>query len=166
MHCKKIKDLLMTDFIDGQMDAKLYEQVRGHLKTCKQCGQFERVLRRSVVEPFAKLGKVKPPDSVWQKIKEDIIRTEHGQSAGVLAWLKNYLHGLFRAPQPVLAFAATLLIFLLTAGIAHELLNGRRTINAYVQEQEEFVSNLNSEEENSLTMNHNGLDTVLDEYYL
>ena len=166
MDCDKIKDLLMTDYIDGRLSGTLYEQVRAHLKACKQCSQFEQTLLHTVKEPFAGLSEIPPPDSVWENIREDIIRAEEARSKGILAGLKDYLQGLFRLPRPAFAFAAALLIFIITAGITNLALYSRKTVNVYVQEQGDFLSSLDTGEENPLSMSTAGLDSALEEYFL
>lgn len=168
MKCKRVKDLLLTDFIDGQLDEALRQEVDVHLKMCKKCGQFEQELRHSAIEPLAELKEIEPPDSVWQGIKEALYEQNEGITfAKAAAVLRGYLDRFFSLPRPAFAFITVLAVFLVISGSMNLWsLRSRRLINAYVQEQMEFFEGLDTDNEDSLMTNNDNLEEAIEKYFL
>ena len=103
MNCKKIKGLIITGYLDNQLNEKLKQQVEGHLSVCNQCREFEKSLRNVAVEPFKNLKEITPADSVWQRIRESIEAEQSRQQEDVLTYAKNYLQPFFNFRRPVFA---------------------------------------------------------------
>jgi len=165
MSCEKIKELIMTDYIDGQLGTKSAKGVQEHLRTCSRCRQFELGLLKAI-EPFKNLKETAPPDFLWEKIKENITETQQEGSIGVLAILNGYLRALFNARRPVVVFATVVVIFITTAVITNLSFSKQRALNAYFQEQTEFLASLDTDSENSSASNHTEPGTSIEEYLL
>jgi hypothetical protein len=116
MECKKIQELLLTDYIDGEAGDALKNEVERHVNICHTCRQFKQSLLKIAIEPFRKAKESKPPDLAWNRIKEAIVKEaivkealikdalvkdaliketivleERGKPGGFLAQLRNYL---------------------------------------------------------------------------
>ena len=71
MNCKKIQELLKTDYFDGEIKPGLKERIEDHIKICPDCQKIERVLR-ATREPFKNIVEIQPPEETWDKIKKRI----------------------------------------------------------------------------------------------
>jgi len=161
MKCDKIRDLIYTDYIDGQLNEVKTRQVKEHLFICEQCRLFEESLRKGAIEPFKNLKEIRPPDYVWERIKENIREEAQQQKENVLVYLRNYLKPLFSIPKSVFA-AISVIIFLIALTSSVVFFNSRTQINNYFQEQQEFMNSL----ENPSVASGAGLGTAIEEYFL
>lgn len=110
MNCERARQLLMTDYLDGEATEALAKEVFMHLESCAQCRKLEEALRRQVSEPLRKAQKAGPPDFIWQNIREELLAQKAEEGGSVLAALKERLSFAFRIPKPVLATAMIALI--------------------------------------------------------
>lgn len=69
MDCKKVRDIIMTDYIDGELDAAAKAAVDGHLKGCTGCSELLAALS-GALEPLRGASPGAPPASVWVGVKE------------------------------------------------------------------------------------------------
>lgn len=161
MKCDKIRDLISTDYIDGQLNEVKTRQVKEHLAGCGQCSLFEEALRKSAVEPFKNIKEIQPPDYVWERIKENIEEEAQPQKENALVCLRDYLKPLFSIPKPVFA-AISVIIFLIALTSSVVFFNSKAQINNYFQEQQEFMNSL----ENSSGASGAGFGTAIEEYFL
>ena len=77
MKCKKIQELLLTDYPDGEVRGRLKNKVEEHLRTCFKCREFERELRGAAIDPFQNTTKITPRDVVWERVRESFVSEEH-----------------------------------------------------------------------------------------
>jgi anti-sigma factor RsiW len=117
MLCRKIQELLKTDYLDGQANQKQMQDIQDHLALCAKCCQLEKELQ-SQRALFQKAKQQKVPERVWQNIRDAIIREglneEESLSAGVFTRLRSYLF----APKPVFVLATTLAVAIFFAFLA------------------------------------------------
>ncbi|HTY45940.1 MAG TPA: zf-HC2 domain-containing protein [Patescibacteria group bacterium] len=163
MDCAHIKELILTGYTDGQIDARLQEQVRAHLAACVACRQLADAVRKTAVEPFKKAERIGPPDAVWQRIKQALILEEERRPAGVLERLRDFLQGAYSLPRPVYATAAAMLVLLAAAAFARLPAQQQRTVNRYLQEEVEFITDLKVEPR---TAAYDSLSTKIEKSFL
>jgi len=138
MKCAKCKELIMTDYADGELDQKLQKEVTAHLETCAGCRGLKEALLKKAVEPLKSALKVKPPEFIWQNIRERIISEEEPDAQSALSVLRERLNRIFAVPKPVMATAAVILIvFVLVVG---GLSIYRQPANDYSAAESEFFS--------------------------
>ncbi|MCX5701593.1 MAG: zf-HC2 domain-containing protein, partial [Candidatus Omnitrophica bacterium] len=161
MNCKKIKDLIITDYIDQELSKSRQEEVITHLKTCSRCRAFEQALRKRVSEPLRKIEPVKPPESIWQRVQEAIDEEETVQhSPSLLGRIYDFLKGAVLWPKPVFAFSSTFAVILIAALFLWRPFYRQWTVKNYLLEQSNFIHSIplsvNGESENGL-----GFDTEI-----
>lgn len=151
MNCEKIQNLLMADYVDGEANEKTCEKIREHLATCRKCKELEEALKKSVIDPLRAVGKEHPPDFLWEKIKNQIIKERETvpRSAGI-----KILKPVFAVPAAVLAILALVII-------THLSLKGNGGLDSYMEEQVDFIMAL---DDNGTATN--GLGTSIEEYLL
>ncbi|MBI4753334.1 zf-HC2 domain-containing protein [Candidatus Desantisbacteria bacterium] len=67
MNCKKIQKLLITDYLDGELDSGVISRIEQHMADCIHCRQFEQR-----IVPFNGIRHIEPPARVWGSICEKI----------------------------------------------------------------------------------------------
>jgi anti-sigma factor RsiW len=153
MKCKEIKEILFTDYLDGQLDSAAMEQVRKHLAGCPGCRELEEEIRLKAAAPFKDIQKEKVPDSVWYGIREELL--ERGKPR------ESFFR--FTLPKPALAFAtATIAVLIVFAAVIKYNLE-RSQMRDYFTEQMDFYSSLDNGDNDSGYVSETG---TLTERYL
>ena len=76
-NCKKIQNLILTDYLDGEMDKSLVEK---HIASCKDCKRFLGIVEKTTVKPLENAKKLElDQDAIWTKIQGQI-REEENES--------------------------------------------------------------------------------------
>lgn len=111
MRCVRYRELILTDYMDGELSPEMQEEVEAHIKTCVSCSELKKSLLKKAVEPLKLAGKVNPPAYIWQNIRERLASSEEPQAQSALSALRERLSKVFVTPRPALAFAtATVLV--------------------------------------------------------
>ena len=164
MNCKKIKELIITDYLDGEIDLTLKKEIEGHLKVCNQCRQFVQALRQSAVEPFKDAKRNMPPESVWRNIESAI---EQQRTKNVFGNIADKIYALFPVRKPAFVVATIITIALIALVIMRPSFDSRNAINAHLNEQIEFLAATNNDYESAYPdMAYTGLGTNIEEYFL
>jgi predicted anti-sigma-YlaC factor YlaD len=150
MDCKRIQELLITDYMDGEASAEIRQQVKAHLAVCAQCREFEQVLRQKVVAPFENLEAVKPPETVWQGIKETITEESEAQESvpqqvpETIRRMFDFLRQSFAVRRPAFALSTAFSILLVVFLFAQGPIRRQIAVNDYIQEQSTIMLSLNT----------------------
>ena len=102
MNCKKIRELLLTDYLDKQTGLELRTEVEEHLKICPECRRLEAEIRRAIVLPFKDVKGPQAPQYLWLNIKERITERE-SRKRSLLDRLREKLQ-VFSLSAPALTF--------------------------------------------------------------
>lgn len=116
MNCKKIQELILTDYIDGEADMNDKRSVDDHLMTCVECKKFLTSVQSTAKIPFVAAEKLAPPDRLWHNIKDAII--EKGTGSPVRTGILESLGSIIRIPRPVMALACLVLIMFIIGALA------------------------------------------------
>lgn len=160
MNCRKIQELLMTDYIDGEEDAKMRSSILQHLYACDKCRKLEESLKQKAVDPFLEAEKRYPPDYIWKNIQNQIVE-EASAPEKIKADIGGRLSDIFKTLKPafiVPAVAVAVLAIILIVG-ASLIDEGR--LDTYMTEQAEFIINLDAN-----GIDAGGLGTSIEEYFL
>jgi len=116
MKCEYVKELILTDYLDGQLGKEQRTQIEKHLTICRDCKEYELLTRTAVVEPFNNPERHNPPEAAWHKIREQIeeklpLQEPTNSFADLIRKVKTFLY----IPKP--AFVVTTIIVLLIAVI-------------------------------------------------
>ena len=146
MDCEKIRELLLTDYLDKEADITQGTRVQKHLESCTACKRFEQELRRAAVEPFKNAATPEAPESVWLAIKEKIAERE-GRRVTVLDVIRQKLEAFF-LPRPALAFASAMVIVLIMSGVIAKYKADKDQVKDYFAQQLAFYAMLDNGEGN------------------
>ena len=81
MDCHKIKEILMTDYVDSELTGQMQERIKEHLASCPACKQFEESLLRNAVNPLRGSATIRPPAGVWTRISQGLRERENKRSS-------------------------------------------------------------------------------------
>lgn len=173
--CKKIQELILTDYLDGEMEDKsLVEQ---HLASCVACKEF-LALARQVVEPLENAQKsFLSQEEVWSRIQEEISAEEAFEPVDEPEFdLWERLISWVSSPRPVFAMSTfavvivSILVFSLNGPkveLAKKLpasqqeLSQTKAIAILADSQEEYLAYLFNEDEEA-----EGYGTSMETYFL
>lgn len=162
MNCKKIRELLLTDYLDKQTGLELKTEVEGHQKICPECRRLEEEIRRAIVLPFKDAKGPQVPQSLWLNIKERIAERESSKRS-LLDRLREKLQ-VFSLPAPALTFASTTVILLAVFGLITKQNIDKNQISDYFSQQISFYSVLNNGLENGDNKDNADLGTTVEKY--
>jgi hypothetical protein len=161
--CEHFKDLILTDYIDGELDKSLAGSLESHLLDCSDCRAFLKEVKDNAaifpVSCSADMVRQPVPVGLWSTIKQ---RIEHENQEDPLADFIDKLKGLIVFPRLVPIFASFVLM----------LLAGSVTLNTIQIQQtkekdqgEYLVSLLSPTDASSQTDNNEGT-TPIEHYFL
>ena len=158
--CEKFKDLILTDHIDGEVDAAAKEQIDAHLLACPDCLRLAEEVKAILVVPFKQAGREAVPEGIWEGIKDRIGQEEAPWNVRVGEVISG-LAGSLTFPRLVPAFASLALLVLVASTVLHD----QQVRQVKEQEQVEYlVSTLASADQAAET--DNTTETPIETYFL
>jgi len=102
MQCHKVRDILITDGLDGEWSNAQRRKVEAHMSQCPVCGAFAREIQEGVAEIFMDMpGEDVPPDllgDIHQEIRACAQDRRPRIQPVITLWWQTVL------ARPVLAF--------------------------------------------------------------
>ena len=136
MNCAKIREFLMTDYIDGEAGERTRATIMNHIASCDSCRRFELELKEKAVAPFKSVERRSAPPYVWERIK-DGIRNEPGPSPRpAFKWRLKPILTLSAVAASILAI---ILLNPLTDPDGTDP-DGNGSLSIYLAEQSKFIS--------------------------
>ena len=161
MKCNKVRDILMTDYIDGELAQEAFLKIKEHLAGCIACREFYETVKARVDVPFKEADRIKPPEDLWEKVEERIAAERAPAQRPDLA---EILSRVFSLRRPVLAAVSILvLIAVFFGGNRYMQYRNYNLSKDYLDQQ---VSYLLGSDENGENDNGNGFGTSIEEYFL
>lgn len=159
MKCDKIKELLLTDHLDGGSYGRLAGEIEEHLAGCRECREFYVLIKEKAVTPFKGLEALEAPREVWEGIRERIDRRSlAGERAGILAALWAQMP----VRRAALAAVSLALAMFMLSGVHVWRLYDRALTRKYMEMQFYYFSDQDTEAE---AMN-GGFGTAIEEFLL
>ncbi|MBU1043200.1 MAG: zf-HC2 domain-containing protein [Candidatus Omnitrophica bacterium] len=119
MNCKKIQELILTDYLDQEMPQDRQKELETHIAACAACAEFLVRAKKAAIEPLANTKNAKlSQDIIWSKIQKEI-QTEkeslldYNQVPSFLEKLKSIIF----FPKPRLAWSTLAVIAVLIIGL-------------------------------------------------
>jgi anti-sigma factor RsiW len=161
MKCERTQELIITDYLDDQLDNGQKRSINDHLASCPHCREFAVTARKAVVDPFSRIDKRIPPENLWSKIKEAIKADQSPIPTNAFADFLVNLKNIFLIPKPAFAFAIVSLL-ILVAGVATKMTMSHQGTS----EQIEYLVYLAQPEGEAAVGEEKGLGTFIEQYFL
>lgn len=110
MKCHDWQEMIITDYLDGELEPRQKERLDAHLAQCQACREFLTAAQNTVVKPFEGAASGEPPECVWHNIKEAITEPTRQVDDPVSLW--DRLGGMLNFPKPALALASVIIVFM------------------------------------------------------
>ncbi|MBF0502454.1 MAG: zf-HC2 domain-containing protein [Candidatus Riflebacteria bacterium] len=75
MDCEECRGLILTDFIDGELQKEKDVELHEHLSSCPECVKLSETARQTLVKPFREAPLLEPGDSLWNGITQRVEET-------------------------------------------------------------------------------------------
>jgi len=158
MNCERIQELVLTDYLDGQLTPAQKQHIDGHLHECPQCRAFVQAAHQTAFEPFLHAEQLKPSESVWQTIQESI--EAENAKINIFENLWEKLKSLTLVPNPAVVLA-TVVTFLAVGGMIQDKIHQQ----ASAKESSEYLESL-SDMPNAFVADGRGFVTTVEQYFL
>jgi predicted anti-sigma-YlaC factor YlaD len=151
-------DLILTDYIDGQVDQNTAESVQSHLRNCSDCAAFLKEVKDTGVVPFQQ-GALQPvPAELWDAVRQGI----EEEKTNPLEDLIDRMRGWMVFPRMVPIVASFVVMFL----VGSVTVNTIQIQQAKEKEQGEYLVSLLSPQGNASPGDNNDLGTPIEHYFL
>lgn len=163
MNCKKIRELIITDYMDQELSKSMQEEVQTHLKTCSGCRVFEQAILKKISEPLRKIEALKPPEIIWQRIQEAIDEEESVQySPSLLGRIYDFLKGAVVRRKPAFALSSAFVVILITVLFLWGPFYRQWAVGGYLVQQSEVMQSMslsiNGDLDNALSFGGNEIE--------
>lgn len=162
MNCPKIQELILTDYIDGEITEEKKREVEQHLLHCAGCREYAAAARKSAVEPFLVEKQVVPPEGLWARIEEKIINEQRDRRGFGEEFLSR-LEFFSALPRPALVVTGVMLVLLI--GGINQVWNHYQEAKKE-QEQVNYLLALVDTSVDSAMNGEDGFGTSIEEYFL
>jgi Putative zinc-finger len=118
MTCGEL-EILLSDYLDGVLNAADVRSVESHLETCPACAELARDAKEAIGF-MERAAEIEPPPQLTARILAETGSGRHGRLGkplGIRAWLVNLL-GPVLQPRLAMGMAMTILSFSLMARCA------------------------------------------------
>jgi hypothetical protein len=158
--CDHFKDLILTDYIDGQLGKGMAENLESHLLDCGDCRAFFKEIKNNVTAPLQQATRQPVPSELWSTIKQNI--ELKNQATSPITDLVERIKGLFIFPRLIPILASCILMFL--AGSV--TLNTIHLQQVKDQDQGEYLVSLLSPTGTATAADNNDGGTPIEHYFL
>ncbi len=169
MKCEDVKELILTDYLDGQLGKEQKAQIEKHLAICTDCKEYELLTRTAVVDPFNNMERHKPPEAAWHKIREQIEKEKlplQGPTTSSFADLIQRIKSFLYIPKPALAattIAALLLVVITVIKLQPE---DQKIVKVSPEKQIECITYLISVFDQETVNGNDDFGTSIEELFL
>lgn len=158
MDCIKCKDLILTDYIDGQMQPKAKAALEAHIAQCADCAALAKEAGQLLSVPFAQAQRQEVPPYLWHRIKTSVERQAYAPAAPTV-WER--LRGAMALPR----LAPALATFVLVALVGTVSIKQYNVQQAKAEGQGQYLAYVLASSDTAESDNGN-LGTSLEDYFL
>jgi len=170
MNCQKIQEIILTDYMDGQLDDKHKCAIEEHLAHCQHCKEFASIAQERAVKPFINVEKQEVPAVIWDQVKEAIAargKPKTNLIAEIYQWLSSIRESVAFPvfPRPVFALASVVTLILMI-GILPQFMMNNPSVKIDEVGQVEYLSLLTDASGGVSGAESADLGTPIEKYFL
>ena len=166
MKCDKVQELILTDYLDGQVNKEQKTNIEKHLASCVLCKKYELAARETVITPFNNTEKLSPPTATWDKVKNQIERERRQERTNPFADLIRGIKSVFYIPRPAFAVATVAIILITIATVIILPSDKQKIVKLSTEDQIECMTYLLGVFNKESTDDNNDFGTSVEEYFL
>ena len=164
MECKKVRELILTDYGDREMDKAAERSLMQHLGQCPSCEAFLQTVRKTAHDPFVQAHR-QPPSYLWGRIQDALVEkkmSEAVQRTGVWQRCKDA----FSFRQPLLGWGTAFALVIMVAAAVRLNVPVKQAIPLDRQAQYEYFSYVMTDTPEAMERQAAGFGTAIEEYFL
>ncbi len=166
MKCDKVQELILTDYLDGQVNEEQKANIEKHLAGCVHCKEYELAARETVITPFNNTERLSPPEATWDKIRSQIEKEQLQERTNPFANLIRGIKSVLYIPKPAFAVATVAIVLLVIVTVVKLPSDNRKIVKLSTEEQIECMDYLLGAFNEELTDGNNDFGTSMEEYFL
>ena len=161
MRCKKIQELIKSDYLDGELSQRVKEVVDKHITLCDECRLLEKKLQaqRAV---FQRIKPLQAPERVWHNVRDAIYNERLSARASLTRSILRRLKDLIFPREPVLAAVNYVLVILIISFVFGNFVSRRSNQGRQTASESILEYSLNFENGDLIY----DLGTEIEEYFL
>ena len=162
IQCKKIQELLQTDYLDQETDQQEERFITEHLKQCSECSGLEKRLQAQRIL-FQRAKHQPVPERLWSKIAEAIVTERLKQKEGLFVGIRQRLRDLIAVRRPAVVLVTSLFsVIIILALFANTTIQNQISLNRQAAAESIAGYSLNGQNGYALY----DLGTGIEEYFL
>jgi hypothetical protein len=162
MKCKKIQELLNTDYLDQEADQRQEQLVKEHLAQCPICSELEKKLQ-TARRLFQEVKPTAVPERVWGNIRDAIIAERLKQNEFPISSFLERLRDLIFVRRPAVVLATSFFsVIILFAFFANVVIHRQVSLNKQIAA--EGIAGYSLSSQNGYVLDD--LGTKIEEYFL
>jgi predicted anti-sigma-YlaC factor YlaD len=167
MNCERIQELILTDYLDGEMDEEQKKVIVHHVANCVDCQNFMMAAKKTVNEPFSNVEIINPDEFLWYKIK-GMIEAEKQKQNKLTIGLFALMRKRGRILIPAVVMAVVVIVVIWTDIITFKQFSFHKTETTNLPREVYVGSNNYSEDESveHALMKNVNFQTAIEEYFL
>lgn len=167
MKCEQVKELILTDYLDGQLGKEQKAQLEKHLTTCRDCKEYELFTRTTVIDPFNNLERHNPPEAAWHNIREQIQEElPRQESSNAFAYFINRIQTLLSIPKPALVVTPVIVLILVVITLIKLPHEDRKIVKVNPESQIECITYLMSVFDQEIMNVDDDFETSIEGFFL
>ncbi len=166
MKCDKVQKLIITDYLDGQVNEEQKTNIEKHLASCVRCREYELTAREEVITPFNNIEKLSPPKTTWDKIRKQIEKDQLQERKNPFADLIRGIKPALNIPKPAFAIASVAIILLVIVTVIKLPSDNQKVVKMSTEERIECMTYLLGEFNEELVDEGNDFGDSVEEYFL
>jgi len=165
MNCEKIKESILTDYIDNEMNDEERMRLNIHFARCRRCKEFFETVKNTVVKPFANAKKIEPPAIIWHRVKEAVMAKQQ-KKLGFVASMLEKLKSAFYVPKPALAMSTIMALVLIVVLTTTLKFSNKEASETNREDQAEYSTYSIETPVSAFLNNDSGFGTLVEKYFL
>ena len=137
MKCKKIKELLLTDYYDDELPENTLKQVKGHLKICSECRHLEEKIKIASLKQLKNVIPLEVPQKIWLNIKDEI-QQQNAEKISFLSKCKEHLGLTIQNNKLALTLVPVLTTIIIAINLTKPGIPLQPDVSDYLEEQVSF----------------------------
>jgi len=162
VQCKKIQELLQTDYLDGELTQEDAQLIKAHLGQCSACSGLEKTLQAQRML-FQGVKTQPVPERIWNNISDAIVTERLKQPEGLISGILERLRGLIFVRRPAVVLATSFFSVIIMLAFFANLAIQRQAVLSKQNAAEEIAGYSSSAENGNVL---DDLGTNIEEYFL
>jgi hypothetical protein len=158
--CLSFRSMLLTDYIDGELDRDAKRIIEEHLTVCPECKRLVAMVKEDISIISDEGMRKRVPAYVWQSIVKEM-GGEERKTNPVINFISSFTERLI-PPRLTPALVGMILLVLSVSSFLYTQYIKQEYENTHF----EYVAELFTNASSSVISEHEGLGTLIEEYFL